>query len=80
MKAFFIDLAPANGADSPDTVLNGQGAAVWFDEWINQNSSGQQGATVAPSELHPAFVWWHTLSHRIMNGMAIDSGLFFRSH
>ena len=73
-EGIFIDFAPANGADSTDTVLNGEGAAVWFGEWIDQNSSRRQGATVAPSELHPAFVWWHTLSHRIMNGMAIDSG------
>ena len=73
-EGLFIDLVPVNGTDSPDTVLNGQEAAGWFGEWINQASSGQQGTLVAPSDLHPAFVWWHTLSHRLMNGMAIDSG------
>lgn len=25
-------------------------------------------------ELHPAFVWWHTLSHLLMRALAIDSG------
>ena len=73
-EGIFIDLAPLNGADSPDTVLSGQEAAVWFGEWINLASSDQQGMTGASSDLHPAFVWWHTLSHRLMNGMAIDSG------
>ena len=73
-EGIFIDLAPVNEADSPDTVLTGQAAAVWFGEWINRISSGQQDSTVTPSELHPAFVWWHTLSHRLVNGLAIDSG------
>lgn len=27
-----------------------------------------------PRELDPLFVWWHTLSHRLINAMGIDSG------
>lgn len=73
-EGIFIDLAPVDGTDAPDTVLNGQEAAEWFSEWINLSTPGQRGTTTAPPDLHPAFVWWHTLSHRLMNGMAIDSG------
>ena len=24
--------------------------------------------------LHPVFVWWHTLSHRLITALSVDSG------
>lgn len=26
------------------------------------------------NQLHPGFVWWHTLAHRVINALAVDSG------
>lgn len=73
-EGIFIDLAPLNGTDVQYTDLKGQAAAEWFGEWIRQVSSYQQGTSFDPSVMHPAFVWWHTLSHRLINGLSIDSG------
>ena len=28
----------------------------------------------APDELHPVFVWWHTLSHLLLRSVSIDAG------
>ncbi len=25
-------------------------------------------------QLHPVFVWWHTLAHRLINALSVDSG------
>ena len=73
-EGIFIDFAPEDGTEAPDTDFSGPAASEWFSEWIGQAVPVQQGASDQLSELHPTFVWWHTLSHRLMNGMAIDSG------
>ena len=43
---------------------------IWmkiFENRYNQNSKDYH-------KFHPFFVWWHSLSHRIINSLAIDSG------
>lgn len=37
----------------------------WHDQYIANNHL---------TEYSPTFVWWHTLSHRIINALSIDSG------
>lgn len=29
---------------------------------------------IQPDYLHPVFVWWHTLSHRLITALSVDSG------
>ena len=41
---------------------------------LTQGDLHQQIMPYSLHELHPMFVWWHTLAHRLINGMAIDSG------
>ena len=74
-EGVFVDLAPVNGTTLPLTTLHGQAATEWFDAWISaKESNEQQFGNIGAAGLHPAFVWWHTLAHRLMNGLAIDSG------
>ncbi len=42
-----------------------------FDQWMNRfdAESGQN-----KNKFHPMFVWWHTLSHAIINMLSVDSG------
>ena len=59
-EGIFIDLPPKENLDShlPQT------AKAWWDEFERKKSY----------LFHPVFVWWHTLSHRFIDALAIDSG------
>lgn len=61
-EGIFLDLYEDNPA------LNDDRAKLWFDRY-NQ-FSGESEAYF----FHPLFVWWHTLSHRIIRGLSLDSG------
>jgi hypothetical protein len=75
-EGVFLDLDPGSVPDSNGRhfPLNGAAASAWFDAWRNPNGFGQR---IQPDErdwLHPVFVWWHTLAHRLINALAVDSG------
>lgn len=72
-EGVFIDL-PSTGSKPHPTGLNGPAASAWFDAWIDPGSLYRSSMPGSLHELHPQFVWWHTLSHRLINSMAIDSG------
>lgn len=40
-----------------------------WDEWMTRFTRSEDS-----SSNHPAFVWWHTLAHRLINALSIDSG------
>ncbi len=73
-EGVFVDLNPATAHGHPSRDLQGPAANAWFDAWVSPSSSHLQARPHSRHELHPVFVWWHTLAHRLMNGMAIDSG------
>ena len=76
-EGIFVDFAPSGtGASTEDfsKELGGSDASRWFAAWINPSDLHQQIMPYSLHELHPMFVWWHTLAHRLINGMAIDSG------
>ena len=76
-EGVFVDLDTGSEPDAPlqHFDLTGPEAAAWFDAWIYPDGYGQR--LYQPEErdqLHPVFVWWHTLAHRLINGLSIDSG------
>jgi hypothetical protein len=75
-EGIFIDLDPG-----PDTVatarhfpMRGQPNEKWFLAWIDPDEYEQRLRPGERDQLHPVFVWWHTLAHRIINALAVDSG------
>jgi len=76
-EGVFIDLDPGSRTDAPARhfSLDGAAACAWFDAWIDPDSFEQR--LIRPEDrdqLHPVFVWWHTLAHRLINALAVDSG------
>jgi hypothetical protein len=69
-EGVFIDFAPPAETRIPHFPLAGSAQAVWMTQW-------QANAALDPEERrrsHPVFVWWHTLSHRLITALSIDSG------
>ena len=73
-EGIFIDLDPSIAPGASSRIPTGAAANGWFDSWINPSNVHLQARPHSRHELHPVFVWWHTFAHRLMNGMAIDSG------
>jgi len=75
-EGIFIDLDPASLIDGfhfplSHSVSNSEWHQAWFDP------ERYQQRLYEPTDkdyLHPVFVWWHTLSHRLINALSIDSG------
>jgi hypothetical protein len=59
-EGVYLDLADA------DLTLVGDRAQAWNDSYQRSNSTDET--------LHPIHVWWHTLSHRLLRALSIDSG------
>lgn len=75
-EGIFIELAPSaldKGYHFPlqkSRIYN-----TWFAAWRDPESYQQR--LQDPNDriyLHPIFVWWHTLAHRLINALSIDSG------
>lgn len=60
-EGIFIDLP-----DCPPSFS--KRAKLWLDR------EKEETATPESALLNPLFVWWHTLAHRIIYGLSIDSG------
>ena len=73
-EGIFIDL---NIAQKPSNQLSlsGMAANSWFTAWRNpQEHLRMIQSPEDQNQLHPGFVWWHTLAHRLINALAVDSG------
>jgi hypothetical protein len=73
-EGVFIDL---NTDHHPSNQLSFTGVSAnnWMTAWLNpQNYLRPNLPDEERNQLHPAFVWWHTLAHRMINALAIDSG------
>jgi hypothetical protein len=75
-EGIFIDFDLGEGSNTRRNrfMLQGSEASTWLDEWHNREGSPQGFANESGDHLHPVFVWWHTLAHRLINALAIDSG------
>lgn len=63
--------------DIPDDNLSVQGhhAEQWLKAWRNPGDYLPRILYNFDNyQFHPVFVWWHTLSHRFINALAVDSG------
>lgn len=65
-----------DGNDGWISGLNGQTTAKWMN--VFQNSSGYTSHVFRDitlrSELHPLFVWWHTVSHLLIRAISVEAG------
>ena len=73
-EGIFVDLLPSAPSDQPLYEMKGHASNTWLDAWNSPSDRHQQAMPHSLHELHPVFVWWHTLSHRLINSLAIDSG------
>ncbi len=64
-EGVFLELAGDDAeAMSPHFPFTGPDADIWLTLWQAEQID----------ELHPVYVWWHTLAHRLLNALAVDSG------
>lgn len=73
-EGIFIDLDPETYGEE-HFPLSGQEANTWLDAWYQPDRFEQN--LLRPGDrdqLHPVFVWWHSLSHRLINAFSVDSG------
>jgi hypothetical protein len=55
-----------------DLDVNNESWKIWMK--IYENKRNQINNKDDCYKFHPLFVWWHSLSHRIINSLAIESG------
>jgi hypothetical protein len=74
-EGVFIDLAP-DGDQQPINHfdMGGTDYQNWLDAYGENDKFGLDTGVVDQYQTHPIFVWWHTLSHRVINSLSIDSG------
>jgi len=70
-EGVFLDIPDRTGGA---LRLDGEAAANWFSAWIDPVGFEQRPNAEESDWLHPVFVWWHTLAHRVINALSIDSG------
>ncbi len=73
-EGLFVDLAPGSlvkGYHFP--LLQDR---TWLSAWRDPIRYRQRIQVPSDDQdyLHPVFVWWHTLAHRLINALSIDSG------
>lgn len=75
-EGIFLDLNPDTQTNTPARHFPffSVAASAWFDVWLDPESFGRVLHPDEHYQLHPVFVWWHTLAHRLMNALAVDSG------
>ncbi len=73
-EGIFLDLnLKANVQNS--LLLDGSIAQSWWQAWHNPNDyMGHSLISSDKHQFHPLFVWWHTLAHRLINALSVDSG------
>jgi hypothetical protein len=73
-EGIFLDL-PAEGENAEEPLaLIGEASQNWLAAWTDPNVANQNPNPGETDWLHPVFVWWHTLAHRLINALSIDSG------
>lgn len=73
-EGIFIDLEPAEGSRCKYHFdMNGTEFERWQNAYENWVDLGYEHK-VSQETLHPVFVWWHTLAHRLINSLSVDSG------
>ena len=71
-EGIFVDLPPGEKLQ-----LRGPETERWMHAWKNPSEYTVSAISLQDfkrHQFHPEFVWWHTLSHRLINALSIDSG------
>ncbi|HZU00587.1 MAG TPA: DUF1998 domain-containing protein [Ktedonobacteraceae bacterium] len=73
-EGLFVDLAPDSCVGGYHFPLNQD--RTWLSAWRDPLRYRQRIQVPSDEQdyLHPVFVWWHTLAHRLINALSIDSG------
>lgn len=64
-EGIFIDLPDVKNLKLDDVRVK-----MWKDKMDEALKQGREDAYL----YHPLFVWWHTLAHRLIIGLSVDSG------
>ncbi len=73
-EGIFIDLDIENHPGNQAQFF-GDISAAWMDAWRNPQNYASRSLTAEDNnQFHPVFVWWHSLSHRLINALSVDSG------
>lgn len=71
-EGIFVDLPPGERLQ-----LQGPETERWLHAWNHPSEYTISAISLQDfnrHQFHPEFVWWHTLSHRLINALSIDSG------
>lgn len=72
-EGIYIDLAPSAASDQAHFALTY--AQTWQEAWHDPAAYHQRILQPADRDsLHPVFVWWHTLAHRVINALSVNFG------
>lgn len=73
-EGIFIDLN-LNSNPENNPLLTGEVAGSWQNAWKYPKEYLQDNLISGDRhQFHPLFVWWHTLAHRLINALSVDSG------
>ncbi|MDR9749294.1 DUF1998 domain-containing protein [Paenibacillus taichungensis] len=72
-EGIFIDFAPLD-TQNDQLIMSGSEYSNWIKGFDNYETDNEENSAVKKEQLHPVFVWWHTLSHRLISSLSIDSG------
>jgi Domain of unknown function (DUF1998) len=73
-EGIFVDLVDESGAPIPRRRLQGRAASDWISLWKSPPTNPLLSTDDGATQYNPEFVWWHTLAHRLVNAIAVDSG------
>jgi hypothetical protein len=74
-EGIYVDLAPADHEElAPHFQLEGAEVRRWTEANRDQQAYFNDLKFSDPQWTHPVFVWWHTLSHRLIAALSMDCG------
>jgi hypothetical protein len=73
-EGVYLDLAPDAPDDPWHFELTGPEADAWAALRRDPSAYGRSLEPEEHDQLNPVFIWWHTLAHRLINALSIDSG------
>lgn len=73
-EGIFLDLSLKHNSQNAPR-LDSRVAQSWWHAWQYPNEYlGSSLLSGDRHQFHPLFVWWHTLAHRLINALSVDSG------
>lgn len=73
-EGLFIQICDPNDTQKYADPLAGKNNLESFKVWNDLYTNRLQGDKRSERLTNPRFIWWHSLSHRIINQISVDSG------